>query len=105
MIYSGFIVDENGRVKECARCSNEEIGEHDWYCKVCAAPVVNKCTSISYDFNGAIEWECGTIAAGNARYCTKCGSETVFFKNGLLEPWQNEKHDRERYDLEALFSE
>ncbi|MFC5468449.1 ImmA/IrrE family metallo-endopeptidase [Cohnella suwonensis] len=106
MIYSGFETDENSRVKVCARCENEEVSNQGEYCKVCAAPVVNKCTNIHRDINGYIEWECGTLASGNARYCINCGEETVFFKKGLLKSWNSViEEERQLAELEAVFAE
>lgn len=108
MIYSGFIVDENSRLIECACCNNEEIGDYDVFCKVCSYPLVNKCTSIEYGYGGSIEWKCEELAAGNARYCTKCGGETVFFNRGILIAWDKEIaeiKEREREEIEAMFIE
>ncbi|WP_138751884.1 ImmA/IrrE family metallo-endopeptidase [Paenibacillus sinopodophylli] len=101
MIYSGHTTDLNGRVTVCGRCQNEEVGDQGSYCKICAAPVNNKCSNVDYDNNGYIEWQCDTVAAGNARYCVTCGSETLFFKNGLLKPWEDE-YPRSQSNLKAV---
>ncbi|WP_094701861.1 hypothetical protein [Brevibacillus laterosporus] len=79
MIYNGFYVDKNGRANKCTRCLNEQINDGE-YCKISGVTIVNKCTRT--DYNGYPE--CEEIAEGNARYCTKCGEKTTFFKEGLL---------------------
>ena len=77
MIYPGYKVTEKGQLMQCIRCQNEEIEESTYYCKICGASVVNECSN------------CRQPSDSNARYCISCGSETTFYKQGLL-PSQEE---------------
>lgn len=107
MIYEGHEVDENGKALVCPRCGNEEISEEAIYCKICAATLVNECTNKEYDSNGVLIWACNTPADGNARYCFRCGSQTTFFKDGLLLPWDQEveeENQKKREHLNQIFS-
>jgi len=88
MIYDGVSIDENGRAIECPKCGNEQIIKGE-YCKICGVHVVNRCDRSYYD-HGQLIIECGELAEGNARYCTECGHETTFFKNGILKDWEDE---------------
>ncbi|MBT2718803.1 ImmA/IrrE family metallo-endopeptidase [Bacillus sp. ISL-57] len=90
MKYDGYEVNELGRALECPRCGNEETFYDGDHCKVCGLIIINKCSNQHY-WNGALEWECGTILDGNARYCIKCGFESTFFQQDLLDDWQKEK--------------
>lgn len=88
--YDGYEVNELGRAFECPRCGNEETFYDGDHCKVCGLILINKCTN-QHIWNGEVEWECGTILDGNARYCVKCGHESTFFQQDLLDDWQKEK--------------
>jgi Zn-dependent peptidase ImmA (M78 family) len=103
MIYNdGYELDKNGRAVICPVCGNEEIGEDpdEQYCIICGTYLVNKCTHDYDEFNNftgeIIKPACGKIVPGNARYCPYCGSETTFFRNGLLQPWQEAKEELEK---------
>jgi hypothetical protein len=90
MIYDSHPLDENSKAINCPICKNEEVDSGD-YCKVCSTYLVNKCTGvIRNEYDGNIEGDCDTLADGNARYCTKCGSETTFYKYNLLRAWNTE---------------
>lgn len=106
MIYNGFETTE-GRVHICPWCENEEISVTDNFCKICSTPVVNQCTGSGYDeYNDY--WECKEVADGKSRFCTKCGSQTVFFQRGLLKSWEQEIEDRElekQKELKAVFAD
>lgn len=90
----GYELDENGRAFKCPTCENEQIGENEEeeYCIICGTYLVNRCTHTEDeydDFNGElIKPACGMIVPGNARYCPYCGSETTFFRDKLLLPWE-----------------
>jgi len=91
MLYNdGYELDLDGRAIRCPRCDNEEV--EDNFCKICGIEVVNHCTNI--DNPWAVE-DCGAIAAGNARYCTKCGSPTTFLQKELLRDWRQAKEELE----------
>jgi hypothetical protein len=100
MIYDGFKFNENGYPTKCPQCENEELNG-DEHCGICGAIVVNHCTRVEYDFHGDIENECGQIADGKSRFCTKCGEETTYFKQGFLRPWEEVKRQIE--ELEEMF--
>ncbi len=95
MKYDGYEVDDIGRAYECPSCGNEEVlydGEH---CKICGIIIINKCTNQRF-WNDEIEWECGTTLDGNARYCHKCGHESTFYRQDLLDSWETEKNQKEK---------
>ncbi|MDI3311931.1 MAG: ImmA/IrrE family metallo-endopeptidase [Thermoanaerobacterium sp.] len=112
MIYNdGYELDKNGRAVICPVCGNEEIGEDpdEQYCIICGTYLVNKCTH-DYDeinnFTGEIiKPACGKIVPGNARYCPYCGSETTFFKDGILKPWQEVKKQLEALEFDEELDE
>ena len=79
MIYPGYKVTEKGQLMQCIHCQNEEIEDGAYYCKICGASVVNECSHP----------DCRRASDSNARYCISCGSETTFYKQGLL-PAQEE---------------
>ncbi|MBO8158859.1 ImmA/IrrE family metallo-endopeptidase [Thermosyntropha sp.] len=96
LIYNdGYELDENSRAIVCPRCGNEELNYEGNYCNICGAYLINRCSDeIGYDINGnpiIVEEGCGTLAAGNARYCIKCGRPTTFFVDKLLLPWNKAK--------------
>ncbi|WP_217596315.1 ImmA/IrrE family metallo-endopeptidase [Cohnella sp. GbtcB17] len=108
MIYSGVELNSFGRPRICPRCQNEEISENHIYCGVCATYLANRCTHIEYGWNNSIEYACEEPAAGNARFCTKCGAPTTYFQAGLLKPWEQEmkeKADARHAQAIAAFSE
>lgn len=61
---------------ECPRCENFDIHDNDIFCKICGLELKNSCSS------------CAAHADTNARYCTKCGAETIYFRENLLDDWQ-----------------
>jgi Zn-dependent peptidase ImmA (M78 family) len=94
MKYDGYDLDEFGRAFECPRCGNEELNYDGDHCKVCSLIIINKCTNQEM-WNGEIQWECGTMLDGNARYCIKCGCESTFYQQNLLDKWEDEKTAKE----------
>lgn len=70
----GIETNEDGRVIKCPVCDNEVFTEGLYYCKICGTERYNYCSHP----------DCGQVNDGNARYCRYCGSETVYFKKGLL---------------------
>jgi Zn-dependent peptidase ImmA (M78 family) len=94
MRYDGYELDEFGRAYECPRCGNEELNYDGDHCKICSLIIINKCTNQEM-WNGEIQWECGTMLDGNARYCIKCGSESTFYQQNLLDKWEEEKAEKE----------
>lgn len=78
-----YEIDDNSRLLECPVCHNEEILNGE-YCKICGTYLINKCTNYEEDDWGNQLSGCGKIAEANAKYCVYCGSETTFYRNGLL---------------------
>lgn len=70
---------ENGKLKECPNCKNEETDIEGNFCQICGENLVNRC----------INDECGNseILPSNARYCPYCGNRSSFFHNNLLKAW------------------
>ncbi len=87
-----FEVDENRKVRICPRCENEEVLQGD-YCKICGLELYNRCTNTEEDTFGNIIGGCGLICDSNARYCPKCGHQTTFFYENILQPYTKEKFD------------
>ena len=95
MIYDdGVELNEDMRVIECPRCENEEFSQDAVYCKICGLRAYNYCEGEpEYDLSG---YQTDTIYhknPSNARYCETCGQPTIFFKEGLLRPWEEVKND------------
>ncbi|NSL50925.1 hypothetical protein [Calidifontibacillus erzurumensis] len=65
--------------KICKRCLFK-ADEKDQYCIRCGAPLINRCT----DFKTGGKHYCGFVNRPDARYCAKCGHETVFKQYGLV---------------------
>lgn len=80
-------VNENSKALRCPICDNEEVPLDGDYCPICGADLINRCSNIDSYGNG-----CGALAAGNARYCIHCGSETMFSLNKFLPPWKEEQN-------------
>lgn len=114
MIYNdGVEMTDNGRVKSCPKCGNEQFGDSADYCRICGFPVFNLCegTRTEDAFGNVVGWE-QHKNAGNARFCEKCGQPTYFFKEKILLPYDavREKYVRDyltanpdAMKIEALF--
>lgn len=87
--YPHIELNENGRVKECPLCKNEEHLKGALFCMICSKPAVNQCTfAIEKDYEGyRPQCEHTEPLPGNARYCPYCGNETTFLQSGLLQKW------------------
>jgi RNA polymerase subunit RPABC4/transcription elongation factor Spt4 len=68
---------DNGKLKMCPVCKNEETSITGQYCQICSARLVNTCSN----FN------CNTLLPTNARFCPICGSRSVFFNSNFLSDW------------------
>lgn len=95
MIYPG-LETENGKVKECPVCKNEQLqlGE---YCPICGTHIVNRCSNE----------HCGALQEGYARYCVHCGCKTTFYENKLLDSWQDaqNKIHNDNYPLNKVIKD
>jgi len=92
--YDGYEVDEIGRAIECPQCGNEELYYDGDHCKICGTFLINKCAdTYRKDDTGWVytQESCHTVLHGNARYCVKCGNESTFYQQGLLDDWKKEK--------------
>lgn len=97
MKYDGYKVDELGRAIECPKCGNEEVNYDGDHCKICGTFLINKCAeSYRTDETGwnYTQDSCNTLLDGNARYCVKCGNESTFFQQNLLDRWEVVKKER-----------
>lgn len=94
-INDGIKLDNNSKAMECPQCGNTEVFSDDpakKYCKICGLYLINHCTCLEdiwevddrTDNMKLTKNKCGTKADGNARYCVYCGSETTFYKSGIL---------------------
>ena len=70
---------ENGKVKECPICHNEETDIDGVYCQICSQKLINMCTNNSCDNYDRLPT--------NARFCPKCGGESTFLKSKILYTW------------------
>lgn len=98
MIYNGYLLDDNSRALVCPRCENEHLNYEGDICKICGLEIINQCApTFVADSSGWVDENpsCGTPLDGDARYCVKCGNESTFYKQGLLEDWKEEKKEIE----------
>lgn len=79
MIYSKQDVYENGKLKECPNCRNEETNIEGDFCQICGMNLVNKCSNSNCSYTGPLP--------SNARYCPICGCNSTFFDSNFLKPW------------------
>ena len=79
MIYPKLDSYENGKIKICPVCQNEETNIEGTYCQICGHTLANYCTN--YDCSN------GNELPTNARYCPICGSASTFFNAGYLKKW------------------
>ena len=84
MKYPLLATYENGKLKECPVCHNEETGIEGNYCQICGSYIINKCSNqlCSND----------NILPSNARYCPKCGESSTFYNNNILKAWNDNEH-------------
>lgn len=85
MIYHKLETHDNGKLKICPICNNEETECEGEYCQICGTPLVNKCSTNDNElpFND----NCVQILPSNARYCPLCRSKSKFLKIGILKEW------------------
>ncbi|MFP7444316.1 ImmA/IrrE family metallo-endopeptidase [Bacillus infantis] len=99
MNYESYIVDEIGRAIQCPVCDNEELMYDGDHCKICGTFLVNKCADTEKvdDYTGLYykSESCHTTLDGNARFCVKCGNESTYHQQELLDDWKKEKEAKE----------
>lgn len=79
MIYPKLTAYDNGKIKECPQCKNEETALDGEFCQICGEHLTNYCSN--RDCNNK------TILPTNARYCPICGSHSTFLNSGILKEW------------------
>lgn len=90
MIYKAIRTTENGKALVCPHCDNEELTQGD-FCIICGSDIVNRCADMRDSAGEHVTVKgCRTILPGNARYCSKCGNESMFFRKGWLRDWRRE---------------
>lgn len=86
MKYPLLETHENGKLKECAICKNEETNINGEHCQICGTAIVNRCS----------DTQCinENILPSNARYCPICGSKSIFLETGALKEWDYTENNR-----------
>lgn len=108
VIYNGHFLDDNSRATICPNCDNEHLNYEGDYCIICGTGIVNKCASTYRTYETGfhnLEPSCETLLDGDARFCMKCGNESTFFQQGLLEDWKKEKEREKSVNLKKLLLE
>lgn len=106
MIYSKIETNSQGTPLKCPRCESEELNDDFTFCPWCSLILHNMCLGSEenkyevFNMNGdarekSIEEQmqtgCGILINGGFRYCPKCGGESSYFRQGILDSWKNEK--------------
>jgi Zn-dependent peptidase ImmA (M78 family) len=88
----GADMNDEMQVLQCPRCGNEEINDTAGHCKICGLKLYNYCIreEVWDSAEGCFRAQSHKNPS-NARFCEVCGKETLFFKEGLLEPWEEAK--------------
>lgn len=79
MKYPLLETHENGKLKECPICKNEETDIEGKYCHICSQKLINMCTNQNCDNYD--------ILPSNARFCPICGGKSSFYNSGILKTW------------------
>ena len=88
MKYKNYEIDDNGRLKQCIICENENI--IGGFCHICGSPAQNFCTGYINNFDMPLQCQNDKPLLPNARYCPTCGEETIFKKRNILIDWKKE---------------
>lgn len=105
MIYDdGVKTDDELRVEVCPRCENEDMSTNAEYCKICGLRLYNYCKGevISDPNNQYPDRIEEHLNKSDARYCEKCGTETVFFEQGLLRTWEDIKSEKDANEFDPI---
>lgn len=93
MQYRNHEIDENGRLKKCIKCDNEELV--GGYCHICGSPVENYCVEATTYYDSPECCDNIQPLSPNARFCPLCGSESTFNQRGILIDWSQERRQIE----------
>lgn len=77
MKYSLLETHENGKLKECPVCKNEETVIEGNFCQICGQYLMNECSN----------YTCRIPLPSNARFCPVCGYSSTFYNAGHLKAW------------------
>lgn len=118
MIYSKIETNENDTPIKCPRCGAEELEDDYTYCPWCAVYLHNVCLGgeenrFVEDYRG--DWveksldaqyqddsSCSGFLDGGFRYCPKCGSETSYYRQKLLDSWETELNQEKDSSNESI---
>lgn len=89
--YDYILLNDRSKAKICPTCENENTNIDGNFCQICGTQILNECTS----------YKCKSTLSGDARYCSFCGCESTFSRDGLLKDWQIIKSEQEFLDLDT----
>ena len=75
---------ENGKLKECPVCHNEDTNIDGNYCQICGSYIINKCPNQNCDNYD--------VLPSNARYCPICGESSTFYNANILKVWDYKEY-------------
>lgn len=81
MIYEKLETNKHKKLIKCPTCKNEETNIDGEFCQICRTSLINRCYNV----------DCEEQLETNSRYCPKCGSESTFFRQGILKAWDYEE--------------
>ena len=74
MNYDYILLNDRSKAKICPTCENENTNIDGNFCQICGTQILNECTS----------YKCKSTLSGDARYCSFCGCESTFSRDGRL---------------------
>lgn len=80
MKYPLLETHDNGKLKVCPHCNNEETEIAGGYCQICGRYIINEC--VNPDCSNYEQ-----LLPSNARYCPICGSNSIFNNANILKAW------------------
>ena len=83
MIYKRLETYDNGKLKECPICQNEETNIEGDFCQICGTSLVNHCSNEDCLNSDPLP--------SNARYCPLCGTRSTFYRANILLDWNAPK--------------
>ena len=99
---------ENGKIKECPICHNEETNTEGGFCHICGTYIINECPDENCPYSNPLP--------SNARFCPICGQRSRFYANHILKAWNYNPNDGfmnipdgiddefQRFDMELPFN-